>query len=145
MHTNSSSRSSSSRPLFSHSSPLLPPSASRPSGTHLPMRTDRQTDPPLSGGQRTLLTHISAEGPGSRGPIHHVVEALPVQGHVQRPENTTTHSDTPTHIVLMRTNVINLLNRDPEHDRLTFSCCTRNVNQCILNRVSVRVRVGFRV
>ena len=45
------------------------------------------------------------------------------------------------HIVLMRTNVINLLNRVPEHDSLTFSCCTElNVNQCILNRGRVRVR-----
>ena len=37
-------------------------------------------------------------------------------------------------IVLMCTNVINLLNRVPEHVSQTFSCCTeRKENQCIPN------------
>ena len=40
------------------------------------------------------------------------------------------YSPVSRHIVLMCTNVINLLNRVPEHDSLTFLCYTeRNVNE----------------
>ena len=36
------------------------------------------------------------------------------------------YSPVSLHIVLMRTNVINLLNRVPEHDRKDFFCTTQN-------------------